>query len=128
MVKVGFTTGNPRVGISHTAPEPVYTVPVAGTGTHRPVNRRCLYKTRGNPNTRGFVVSLALYNLAKAARTSIDVAGVSRGMEWDGETKAGEGTYLAARPLVCMPAVPSLLLGLLFASTAIPHALPGLCH
>ena len=31
---LGFTTGNPRVGFSHTIPEPVYTIPTAGMGTH----------------------------------------------------------------------------------------------
>lgn len=39
-------------------------------------------------------------------------------MGW-GRPKQGEGTYLAARPLVCTPALPSLPLGLSFASTAL---------
>lgn len=34
---LGFRTGIPRVGISHTAPAPADTVPVTGKGTYRTV-------------------------------------------------------------------------------------------
>jgi hypothetical protein len=51
---VGFCTGNPRVGFSHTVPEPVYTVPATGTGTHRPVKFAVCRETRGTFGTRGF--------------------------------------------------------------------------
>jgi hypothetical protein len=35
ILRLGFITGNPRVGISHTAPVTRDTVPATVTGTHR---------------------------------------------------------------------------------------------
>ena len=52
---VGFGTGIPRVGFSHTVPKPVNTVPVAGTGTYPTVKFAVSY------GTRGFLVLLLLY-------------------------------------------------------------------
>jgi hypothetical protein len=75
---VGFRTGNPRVGFYHTVPEPAYTVPVAGTGTHCTVNRAVSYETRGTTGTRGFLLIQLPFNLAKVVRTSIDVRRVFR--------------------------------------------------
>ena len=51
---IGFRTGIPRVGFSHTAPVPAKTVPMAGTGTHRPVVFTVSNETRGTFGTRGF--------------------------------------------------------------------------
>jgi hypothetical protein len=59
--RVGFGTGIPRVGFSHTVPEPVNTVPVAGTGTYPTVKFTVSYGTRGTIGTRGFLVLLLLY-------------------------------------------------------------------
>jgi hypothetical protein len=50
---VGFDTGNPQVGISHTAPVPLNTVTVAGTGTYRTVIYAVSYETRGVLFTHG---------------------------------------------------------------------------
>jgi hypothetical protein len=88
---------NPRVGFSHTAP-----TPVAGAGTHRPVKRAVLYKTR-----RFILTHSTPYNLAKAARISIDVVCTLRGIGtgWAGP-KRGQTTYL-------VPPLPLLLLLLL---------------
>ena len=53
---VVFGTGIPRVGFSHTVPEPAHTIPVPGTGTYRTVNLTVSYGTRGTIGTRGFLV------------------------------------------------------------------------
>jgi len=52
--QLGFGTGIPRVGFSHTVPEPGNTVPVPGTGTYRTVKLAVSYGTRGTIGTRGF--------------------------------------------------------------------------
>ena len=53
-VFVGFGTGIPWVGFSHT-------VPVVGTGTYCTVNLTVSYGTRGTIGTCGFLVLLLLY-------------------------------------------------------------------
>jgi hypothetical protein len=93
----------------HTTHPNLHTIPIAGTGIHRPVKRAVSYqKTCGNPYGHGFVLTHpALCNLVKAARTSIDMVYASRGigMGW-GETKAqGEQlTLLSSR--LCPPTRP----------------------
>jgi hypothetical protein len=72
-LSIGFNTGNPRVGFSDTAPVPVYTVPVPGTGTYRTVFFTVFYETRGTSGTRGFITRSSPYNLAIVTHTSIDV-------------------------------------------------------
>jgi hypothetical protein len=66
-------TGIPRVGNLPTVPEPVYTVPAPGTVTYRTVNDTVLNVTRGTTGNRGYGPFHSSCNLAKAARTSIDV-------------------------------------------------------
>ena len=53
---LGFRTGNPRVGFSHTVTVPWHTVPAAGTTRTRPVNHMVYYETRGTFGTRGYFV------------------------------------------------------------------------
>ena len=52
--QVGFRTGNPRVGFSHTVPIPANTLPVAGTTLTQPVNCAVSDETRGIHDTRGY--------------------------------------------------------------------------
>jgi hypothetical protein len=54
MVRVGFRTGNPWVGFSHTVPVPLYTVPVVGTTRTQPVNCAVSDETRGIHDTCGY--------------------------------------------------------------------------
>ena len=70
---IGFDTGNPRVGFSHTVPEPAEPVPVGGYDPPRPVICAVWYETRGTACTRGSMLSCHSRNLTKAAGTSIDV-------------------------------------------------------
>jgi hypothetical protein len=48
---LGFGTGNPWVGISHTIPVPAYTAPVVGMGTYRPIISAVCHETCGAPFT-----------------------------------------------------------------------------
>ena len=56
MVRIGFRTGNPRVGFSRTVPAPWHTVPAAGTPRTRPVNHTVSNETRGICDTRGILI------------------------------------------------------------------------
>lgn len=51
---IGFGTGIPQVGFSHTVPEPGNTVPGTGTGTYHTVKLAVSYRPRGTLGTRGF--------------------------------------------------------------------------
>ena len=51
---VGFKTGNPRVGCSHTVPEPVYTVYPQRVIPSRPVIHAVSNETRSITDTRSF--------------------------------------------------------------------------
>jgi hypothetical protein len=70
---IGFHTGNPRVGFSHTVPEPAEPVPATGGYPYRTVNYAVWYETRGTAHTRGCIIFCHSSNLTKAAGTSIDV-------------------------------------------------------
>ena len=54
MVGLGFRTGNPRVGFSHTVPIPANTLPMAGTTLTQPVNCVVSDETCGIHDTRGY--------------------------------------------------------------------------
>jgi hypothetical protein len=53
-VSIGFGTGIPRVGFSHTVPEPVNTVPVQPRVRYLRVTGAVFPETRGTGGTRGF--------------------------------------------------------------------------
>jgi hypothetical protein len=92
LFRLGFNTGNPRVGFSDTAPVPVYTVPVPGTGTYRTVFFTVFYETRGTSGTRGFITRSSPYNLAIVTHTSIDVVRTFREVFLGGVTGMASGT------------------------------------
>jgi len=57
-IYIGFRTGNPRVGFSHTVPVPEHTVPVTGAGTYRTVKSAVWNETRGTMGTCGLFSSI----------------------------------------------------------------------
>jgi len=59
-VGVGFVTGIPRVGFSHTVPEPMNTVPVQPRVRYLRVTGTVSCETRSTGDTRGFLVLLIL--------------------------------------------------------------------